>query len=720
MISYTLLLIASVVPLWQIIVVAVLAAAVVALGITDTVLLIKNKKAEQPSQAAEQQTAEQVPQPTAAEQPLPQPPITETEDFDEEESVAAIPMMVDGKQVYVRYVFSFSAKLIQSPQEVQQHYGEIMDEVNAYVKVKTSVSWRQLRIYQGRKTLAVMLFKGRKLCMAFALNPKDYEETKYRGMDLSEVKRFEKTPMLLKLTSPRKVKYAKYLFEQVALANGLEKGEVTATEFSLPYRETEQLVAEGLVRKFVSGDVEGTEEVQADISELIRASAAAQPQTGEDDAQAQTAPDKMAEAAEPDTEAEAAPEADEERAQPSAEVAEPEQPAEQPDEDEDAEDSEDADDFDKEDDSADYGATATVVDGKQVYVRYVFSFSAKLIQSPQEVQQRYGEIMDEVNAYAKVKTSVSWRQLRIYQGRKTLAVMLFKGRKLCMAFALNPKDYEESKYRGMDLSEVKRFEKTPMLLKLTSPRKVKYAKYLFEQVALTNGLEKGEVTATEFALPYRETEQLVAEGLVRKFVSGDVDGAEEVQVDISELIRSSITVNEAHVAISDSEAEKLVEKATPHDDAPEVAAAAAPAVYGNKRGIVNIDTLSAHFDAGDEVTLAQLIQKGLVQKKRRQAQSACARHAGQTPYRLCRRLLYRRSKNDRAHRRQSRQDGLIFHYRLQKSLPQYTNKTTFGGNLPRKTTKGTLEKASLFVCDSGIKNVFGGAPCPFQSQSRCR
>ena len=614
MISYTLLLIASVVPLWQIIVVAVLAAAVVALGITDTVLLIKNKKAEQPSQAAEQQTAEQVPQPTAAEQPLPQPPITETEDFDEEESVAAIPMMVDGKQVYVRYVFSFSAKLIQSPQEVQQRYGEIMDEVNAYAKVKTSVSWRQLRIYQGRKTLAVMLFKGRKLCMAFALNPKDYEETKYRGMDLSEVKRFEKTPMLLKLTSPRKVKYAKYLFEQVALANGLEKGEVTATEFSLPYRETEQLVAEGLVRKFVSGDVEGTEEVQADISELVRASAAAQPQTGEDDAQAQTAPDKMAEVAEPDTEAEAAPEADEERAQPSAEVAEPEQPAEQPDEDEDAEDSEDADDFDKEDDSADYGATATVVDGKQVYVRYVFSFSAKLIQSPQEVQQRYGEIMDEVNAYAKVKTSVSWRQLRIYQGRKTLAVMLFKGRKLCMAFALNPKDYEETKYRGMDLSEVKRFEKTPMLLKLTSPRKVKYAKYLFEQVALANGLEKGEVTATEFSLPYRETEQLVAEGLVRKFVSGDVEGAEEVQVDISELIRSSITVNEAHVAISDSEAEKLVEKATPHDDAPEVAAAAAPAVYGNKRGIVNIDTLSAHFDAGDEVTLAQLIQKGLVQK----------------------------------------------------------------------------------------------------------
>ena len=615
MISYTLLLIASVVPLWQIIVVAVLAAAVVALGITDTVLLIKNKKAEQPSQAAEQQTAEQVPQPTAAEQPLPQPPITETEDFDEEESVAAIPMMVDGKQVYVRYVFSFSAKLIQSPQEVQQRYGEIMDEVNAYAKVKTSVSWRQLRIYQGRKTLAVMLFKGRKLCMAFALNPKDYEETKYRGMDLSEVKRFEKTPMLLKLTSPRKVKYAKYLFEQVALANGLEKGEVTATEFALPYRETEQLVAEGLVRKFVSGDVEGAEEVQADISELIRASAASQPQTGEGDAQAQTSFDEAAEVAEPATEETAVPEA-EERMQPTEEAAEPEQPAEEADEDGASDDDSDEQpaDFDKEEDSADYGATATVVDGKQVYVRYVFSFSAKLIQSPQEVQQRYGEIMDEVNAYAKVKTSVSWRQLRIYQGRKTLAVMLFKGRKLCMAFALNPKDYEETKYRGMDLSEVKRFEKTPMLLKLTSPRKVKYAKYLFEQVALANGLEKGEVTATEFALPYRETEQLVAEGLVRKFVSGDAEGAEEVQADISELIRSSITVNEAHVAISDSEAEKLVEKATPHGDAPEVAAAAAPAVYGNKRGIVNIDTLSAHFDAGDEVTLAQLIQKGLVQK----------------------------------------------------------------------------------------------------------
>ena len=253
---------------------------------------------------------------------------------------------------------------------------------------------------------------------------------------------------------------------------------------------------------------------------------------------------------------------------------------------------------------------------KRIYVRYIFSFRAKMIQAPQEIQQRYGELADEVNSYDRAKMSVSWKQVRIYAGRNTLAAFLFKGRKLCMAFALDPKEYEETKYRGKDLSEIKRFRKTPMLLKLTSPRKVRYAKYLFAEVAAKYGLVKGETVRTEFSLPYRTTEELVKEKLVKEFVSGNADeNTEIVRADISEMIRSQITLHEAQTAISDEVAAELIEHETHgllnEEDRP---ARPAPA-KGAKKGIINIDTLSKNFEAEDTVTLDALIEKGLVPKK---------------------------------------------------------------------------------------------------------
>ena len=252
---------------------------------------------------------------------------------------------------------------------------------------------------------------------------------------------------------------------------------------------------------------------------------------------------------------------------------------------------------------------------RKIYVRYLYSFRAKLIQAPQEIQQRYGELADEVNSYSRVKMSVSWKQVRIYAGRNTLAMLLFKGRKLCMSFALDPKDYEDTKYRGKDLSEVKRFQKTPMLLKLTSPRKVRYAKYLFAQVAEKFGLEKGETVRTEFYLPYGTTDELVERGLVKKFVRGGAEaGADVERANISEMIRNRVTLREAQTALSDEAAAELIEHET-HGMLDDEDQPAAELPRGAKRGIVNKDTLSKSFEADDTVTLEALIEKGIVPKK---------------------------------------------------------------------------------------------------------
>ena len=315
----------------------------------------------------------------------------------------------------------------------------------------------------------------------------------------------------------------------------------------------------------------------------------------------------------------------------AAEEEDDEEPEEEEEDDEEPEEEEedDEDDFAEEDDIEDIfvddasdqkqdgGVILPVIlpelgEARKIYVRYIFSFRAKLIQAPQEIQQRYGELADEVNSYYRVKMSVSWKQVRIYAGRNTLAMLLFKGRKLCMAFALDPKEYEETKYRGKDLSDIKRFQKTPMLLKLTSPRKVRYAKHLFADVAAKYGLEKGETVRTEFYLPYRTTDELVENKLVKRYVSGqEGEGGEIVRANIGEIIRNRVTLREAQAAISDEEAAELIE----HEVAASLDYEDSEAPRGTKRGIINIDTLSKNFETDDTVTLEALIEKGLVPKK---------------------------------------------------------------------------------------------------------
>ena len=277
----------------------------------------------------------------------------------------------------------------------------------------------------------------------------------------------------------------------------------------------------------------------------------------------------------------------------------------------------------------------TVIDGRKILVRYNYSFRAKLIQSGEETQERFGQLMDEFSSYPQVKTRESWRQVRVYSGRKTLACVLFKGRKLCVAFALDPKQYEETKYRGKDMSEIKRYEKTPMLLKVFSERKLSYAKYLFAQVAAQYGLRQEEVEHHSFRLPYQTTEELIEEKLVKLYSNKELsEDAQIVKADIATLIREKISMREAQSALSDEVAAMYLEEEempqpqpeqvqepdaetqpmqTPSEPVP-VKEAAEERKVRVKRGIINIDTLSRNFQPNEVVTLEAVRARKLVAK----------------------------------------------------------------------------------------------------------
>lgn len=162
----------------------------------------------------------------------------------------------DKKRYYVRYTLGFEAKLLRSSDEIKERYIALRNEIALYTDVKVKGSYRQQRIYKGRKTLGVILFRGKTLCIALALNPAEYEETKFRGIDKSDSKRFEKTPMMMKLTSQRKLDYVRYLLVQLAEDNTIlleDKPELLT--FDLAEKSREQLYLDNKLQITVLGEV---------------------------------------------------------------------------------------------------------------------------------------------------------------------------------------------------------------------------------------------------------------------------------------------------------------------------------------------------------------------------------------------------------------------------------------------------------------------------------
>lgn len=162
----------------------------------------------------------------------------------------------DKKRYYVRYSLGFEARLRSSSNEVKDRYVALMNEIALYTGLKVKGSYRQQRIYKGRKTLGLIMFRGKTLNIALALNPADYEETKFHGIDKSDSKRFKNTPMLMKMTSQRKLDYVRYLLVQLAEKNTiLLANEPETLTFDLEEKTREELYMDNKLQIIVLGEV---------------------------------------------------------------------------------------------------------------------------------------------------------------------------------------------------------------------------------------------------------------------------------------------------------------------------------------------------------------------------------------------------------------------------------------------------------------------------------
>ncbi len=208
-----------------------------------------------------------------------------------------------------------------------------------------------------------------------------------------------------------------------------------------------------------------------------------------------------------------------------------------------------------------------------------WSFRARLLNASELMKKRYGEVCKELTSFKGVKTSASWDKTRIYVGRKTLGAMLFRGKTLCVALALNPADYAETKYVFTDIGETAKYATTPMLVKLTSERQVRYLKELF--AVLFAGAERVEATDVETKLPFVEQNELIAQGLI-KVTRGRSKASDDDDAPIAATVAEKPlpTVNEK--------------------------------VFAYPKGTINVGVLNNYFRDGELVTPQTLKNKGLI------------------------------------------------------------------------------------------------------------
>ena len=225
---------------------------------------------------------------------------------------------------------------------------------------------------------------------------------------------------------------------------------------------------------------------------------------------------------------------------------------------------------------------------RYIIIKYNKSFTAKLIQSDAEVKNYYSAIKNELLSYTGIKTRMSWKGESFYSGRQTYAKLCIRGKCVCLFLALNPKNYEDTKYKVDDMTEIAAYEKIPCLYRIKNDRRLKFSAELIE--AAMQGREKNpDYAETDWAkhYPYEKIEPLIERKLVKVLTEEDAKSGDVFKP------RDVVTVAEVDELMQDDIAVALIEETDEISDR-------------TKTDIVNIDTLSKNFADGETVTLEEI------------------------------------------------------------------------------------------------------------------
>ena len=480
------------------IIVYVLAAIAILIWLTNLILFILKKRQKEAKEEAKPEVVA--------------PATIQTSVNEEDEEVETI-TDEKGNIFQIRFIKSFTAKLIQSPDETKKYYEELKNEVLSYKKTNSRISWHYDAVNSGRNYVLKFAVRGKTLCVYFPLNADDYADSKYK-VEKVESKKFEDVPCLFRIKNDRRLGYAKELIATVASNLGLEKGEEKHEVYSnLQYEPNKPLVARGLIKE-----------------QKIQVNKQAEPVILES----------------------------------------------------------------KVNSEGDEVVITKDASGNIFEIRYIKSFTAKLSQSEDIVKDYYTELKNYVLSYKDTHSRVSWHYDAINVGRDYILKFAIRGKTLCVYYALDASKLDD-KYK-VEEAKGKKFEDVPVLYRIKNERRFNYAKELIDLLMSDKGIARGKEQNEDYRIPTESTKALLAKGLIKEVKS---------KVQNKEVIKhyESISVSKADEEMSDERAESSLEEVE------------VTKCKEGKKEIINIDTLSEHYNNGDEVTLESLIEKGLVSSK---------------------------------------------------------------------------------------------------------
>lgn len=150
---------------------------------------------------------------------------------------------------------SFTARLAMSAERTKGHYRAFKEYALSYEKARSRISWTGENFYAGKKPLARLNVAGNTLKIYFALEPEGVEK-RFFAKDMSGVKKYALTPVMVKVRSDRALRRAQRLFdaaaERLALRRGIAADAVLDNEELLKGGfDRRELIDKGLIKSDV-------------------------------------------------------------------------------------------------------------------------------------------------------------------------------------------------------------------------------------------------------------------------------------------------------------------------------------------------------------------------------------------------------------------------------------------------------------------------------------
>ncbi len=154
--------------------------------------------------------------------------------------------------------------------------------------------------------------------------------------------------------------------------------------------------------------------------------------------------------------------------------------------------------------------------GYEYVTRYRRSFKSRLIQD-EKMQDFYNDIKNAFSELAGVKARLSRHCENFRYHAERIAKLNVGGKTLTLYLALDPAQYEDSKYRFEDVSDRKTYLETPMKIRITSKRMVKYAKELLSDLAAKFSITVTGCIPMDYHMKYQTDEALIKKGLIKPY-----------------------------------------------------------------------------------------------------------------------------------------------------------------------------------------------------------